>query len=243
MKEIIELNKMILIDAPGVVTAAQGFLLVRRNCEGDEGIAKLPPGLKGKLEAICAQLDRLVPNDFNYSLILGDYNPDFRLEFCDGGMMTASCPEPFAPKKSIFKQLEKVDWDKHRSFGMSGSQFFDGLRMLSEITEPKLPLTAHIQQEFRNELEVFAKKQRTGPEKFHLLLWRGDEGVQEQGCATLKDVQGAFVDLMTCGYSIIGVLTDGKLMEPEKIDEIKLEMLQDMKKSMPISYARAVGLA
>jgi hypothetical protein len=72
------------------------------------------------------------------------------------------------------------------------------------------------------------------------LKWREDEGVTENSCASMRDLRGDLCDLMTCGYDILGVIVDKKLLPPRKVDKLKREVLKDMKESMPISYARAM---
>ena len=242
MKEIIEINKRIMIEAPGIVPPGADCLFVSRDGLGDKEADNLPPAIKADLNTLCERLNGLVPNDFNYVLCLGDYNPTIMLEFCDGAMARGGCGESFNPEHSLFEQLEKVDWNKHRTFAMAGSQFFDGVCEISKDLEPTLPATVEIQRRFRNEFESFAKAKRTGPKRIFLLKWRDDEGVTENSCESMKDLRGDLCDLMTCGYAIIGAIVDKKLLPPKKVDKLKREVLKDMKETMPISYARAAGL-
>ena len=167
-----------MIEAPNAVPKGDDCLFVSRDGKGD-ATDKLPPAVKDDLKELCAKLDAVVPNDFNYVLCLGDYNPNIILEFCDGGMARTNCGESFDPQLSIFAQIQKVDWGKHRTFGMAGSQFFDGMRGLSEEIEPNLPVTAEIQKNYGVELEAFAKTKRQEQSKIHLLKWCEDEGVTE----------------------------------------------------------------
>ena len=240
MKEIIEINQRIMIEAPDVLPKGDDCLFVSRDGNGDKVADNLPPALKADFDALCAKLNAAIPNDFNYVLCLGDYNPNIILEFCDGGMARASCGESFNPALSLFEQLEKVDWDRHRTFGLAGSQFFDGMRGLSGEIEPELPPTAEIQKKYGVELDAFAKAKRQGQSKIHLLKWREDEGVTENSCDSMRDLRGDLCDLMTCAYDIIGVIVDKKLLPPRKVDKLKREVLMGMKETMPISYARAM---
>ncbi|HEX5400145.1 MAG TPA: hypothetical protein VFY06_13955 [Verrucomicrobiae bacterium] len=245
MKEIIELNKRIMIEAPGVIPRQDegDCLFVSRDRADDTEVNQLPPAIKTDLDALCERLNAVIPNDFNYCLCLGNYDPRIMLEFCDGAMARASCPEEFDPNISLFDQLAKVDWAKHRTFGMAGSQFFDGLRELSDELEPELPATSEIQKDFRVELEAFAKAKRRGKPGIYHLTWREDDGVKEKSCVSMKDLRGDLCDLMTCGYKVIGIIVDNKLLPPRKVDKIKLAVLKDMKETMPISYVRALDVA
>ena len=242
MKEIIEINKRILIEAPGIVPAGDDCIFVSRDGGDGKELEKLPPAIKADLDALRSQLNEVVPNDFSYTLCLGEYNPNIMLEFHDGAMAIATCNETFNPDAPIIEQLKAVDWDKHRSFGMSGGQFFDGIREFAKETNPELTPTLEIQKGFAHELEAFAKTKRQGAEHIFLLKFRQDEGVTENSCTSMKRLRGDLCDLMTCGYDIIAIITDKKLLPPRKVDKLKREVLLDMKESMPISYAKAVGM-
>ena len=242
MKEIIEINQRILIEAPDIIPKDSDHLIVSRDGSGHKEFKQLPARIKADLNALCARLNEVIPNDFNFLLCLGSYNPQLYLDFCDGAMSRASCSETFLPDISIFEQLEKVDWQKHRQQGMSGSQFFDGVREMSKELEPKLPLTEIIQKHFRTEIAVFEQKKRKNPAKIHLLKWREDERVTEEACASLDELDGNLIDMLATHYEIIAILEDGKPLSAGKIDELKLKTLLDMRESMPISYARAVGM-
>lgn len=240
MKEIVEFNKRILIEAPRIVPQGADCLFVSRDGNGDKEIENLPAGLKADLDQLCTRLNAAIPNDFNYVLCLGDYNPSIILEFLDGAMARANCAESFSPEQSIFPQLESVDWNKHRTFGMSGSQFFDGIRSLSNEIEPALPGTAEIQRDYPHELEAFAKTKRDGTAKVRLLKWREDEGVTEESFGGQNQLRRALIDIMTVQYDIIAVMVDGKLLPPKKVDKLKRQTLDELREQMPISYARAM---
>lgn len=242
MKEIIELNNKILIEAPGLVQQGGERLMIYRDGAASEDLTKLSHELQGELYALHITLNGLVPNDFDYVLYLGDYNPELILEFCDGAMSRASCAEQFKPELSIFDQLERVDWEDHRKFGMSGSQIFDGFSALSHDIEPEFPATLTIQQRFPNELQTFSKKAHAGSATIHLLKWREDERVSEEGLANMDDLMGMLIDLMTCRFDVIAVKVDGKLLPPEEVDALKLKTLKVLKEEMPISFIRAMGV-
>ena len=89
--------------------------------------------------------------------------------------------------------------------------------------------------------ETFAKTKRIGSTHIFILKYREDEGVTEKICKNMKELRGDLCDLMTCGYNIIAIIADKKVLPPRKVDKLKREVLLGMKESMPISYARAVG--
>src|SRR5450755_3602588 len=100
MKEIIEINKRIMIEAPDVIPKGDDCLYVSRDGNGDQAVNKLPAKLKADLDAVCARLNEVVPNDFNYVLCFGNYYCQILLEFLDGAMARTNCAESFDPELS-----------------------------------------------------------------------------------------------------------------------------------------------
>ena len=64
MKEIVELNKRILAQAPGIASQRGDALQVSRDGNCDPEVAKLPAALKAEINQLCGRLNEVVPNDF-----------------------------------------------------------------------------------------------------------------------------------------------------------------------------------
>lgn len=172
-----------------------------------------------------------MPDDFGYLINLAHDDPGLMLMYSDGPQAEGNCPVEWDLKRSIFDQLPDIDWDMHRKRVIGMGHLFDGVRQVSKELEPKLPPTAKIQKQFRVEIKAFETAQREKPAKIYALLWRGDEGMTEEG-----------LDSMATSYLTLDVIVDGKPLAAEKLDEVKAKMLKSMKEQMPISYAKAVGL-
>lgn len=242
MKEIIELNKRIMIEVPGIVPKGEDCLFVSRDGSSDPEVERLPRAIKADLDDLCFRLNAIIPNDFNYTLSLGKYDPGIMLEFRDGAMAFASCPESFDPKQSIIEQLALVDWEKHRKFGMQGGQLFDGMRELAKEIEPVPTPTAEFQNRFRDEVEAFQKTKRKITSKIYALVWRDDDGMREDALDGMESLERMLCDSMATGYVTVDVLVDGKPLGTKRIDEVKQKVLKEMKEDMPISFVRAMGI-
>lgn len=242
MKEIIEINKRILAEAPDAVPKEFGFIMVTRKDNAAKELAALPVKIRIDLLNLLQKLNQVMPDDFGYLVNLGDYDPCLMLMYSDGAQSEGNCPVEWDSKRSIFDQLADVDWDMHRKRVIGMGHFFDDVRQVSKEIEPKLPPTAEIQKGFRDQIETFEKAKRKKPSKIFALLWRGDEGVTEEALDSMKSLEGMLCDSMATGYVTLDVIVDGKPLAAKKIDEVKEKVLKGMKEQMPISYARAMGM-
>jgi hypothetical protein len=135
MKEIIELNNRILREARHAVPKADGFIVVMRHDADAKELAALPTAIRAQLETLRMQLARAIPNDFDYTLFLGDAEPRLSLTFRDGAMTEGGCPEDWDVDRSIFHQLSEVDWDKHRQNVMNQARIFDHVAEIAKETD------------------------------------------------------------------------------------------------------------
>lgn len=242
MKEIIEINKRILAEAPDAVPKEFGFILVTRKDDATEELAALPVKIRADLVEFLHKLNQAMPDDFGYLINLGKADPGLMLMYSDGPQAEGNCPVEWDLKRSIFEQLPEIDWDMHRKRVIGMGHFFDDVRQVSKDLEPKLPPTVEIQKQFRDEIEIFEQAKRKKPSKIYALLWRGDEGVTEEALDSMKSLEGMLCDSLATGYMTLDVIVDGKPLAAKKIDEVKGKVLKEMKEQMPISYARAMGL-
>jgi hypothetical protein len=242
MKEIIELNNRIRREARHAMPKGDGFILVMRFDADDGALVKLPAGIRGQLETLRMQLARAIPNDFDYTLILGEDDPALMLIFRDGGMTEGSCPETWDNNRSIFRQLSEVDWDKHRQHMMAQGHIFDQIGQIAKEASFKLTLAEETQKRFAREVERFLRTNQKDKSRIHVLLWRGDEGISEEALNNEEAFKGFLIDVLATNYSVIAALIDGKPVAPQKLDDYIREALLEMKATMPISYSKAIGL-
>jgi len=242
MKEIIEINKRILAEAPGAVSKDFGCIMVTRRDDATKELAKLPDKIRADLVKFLQKLNQALPDDFGYLINLGDDDPGLMLMYSDGPQAEGNCPVDWDVKRSIFDQLPKIDWDMYRKRVIGLGHYFDDLRSLSKDIPPEIVLTEDIQSEERDAVEAFVKAKRKKPKKIHMLTYRGFEGFEEVGFDSMKAFRYDLLNAMTTGYDIVAVLVDGKLMPATKLDRYKMETLKELKETMPISYARAMRI-
>jgi|ERR1039458_1801587 hypothetical protein len=243
MKEIIEINKRILAEAPEAVPKDFGCIMVTRRDDAAKELAALPVKIRADLVQFLQKLNQTLPDDFGYLINLGHNDPGLMLMYSDGPQAEGNCPVEWDLKRSIFDQLPDIDWDMHRKQVIGMGHFFDDVRQVSKELEPNLPPTSKIQKQFRAEIKAFeAAKRKKNPAKIYALLWRGDEGVSDEALDSMESLERMLCDSMATSYVTLDVIMDGKPLAAKKIDEVKAKVLKSMKEEMPISYAKAVGL-
>ncbi len=241
MKEIIELNNRILMEAREAVPKEFGFLMLMRNDDWSTELAGWPTDICTALLELKEKLHRAIPNDFSYSMVLGDYNPDFVLTYRDGSQTEGDCSVNWSTRRSIFHQLNELNWDKHRGNVLERGQIFDEVTKRAKTAKPNLPKTKAIQQRFASEVKVFENTKREA-NSTHLLLWHEPDGVVEIGFENLKALRDELIHLLPTDRVVIAIVSDGKPVPPSFIDEFRSEALKDLKAEMPISYSKAIGL-
>ena len=130
MREIVELNRQILAELPD---ASQGEVLplIERKT-GPELWPEASPEVKQAAEAVHAELNRYIPEDFSYTVFLGGEKPHLKLEFEDGAQMGSFHPLEIKEHLSIEGQLGAMDWDEQRAIEMSNCQVWDAMKENAE---------------------------------------------------------------------------------------------------------------
>ena len=82
MKEIIKLNRRICAESKGRRKTDDGTFLTRE--DGPDQWRGYSLGLKADAQAVHAELNRLIPEDFSYIVYLGEREPSFHMEYEDG---------------------------------------------------------------------------------------------------------------------------------------------------------------
>jgi hypothetical protein len=239
MKEIIELNSRILTEAPNAVPKDTGPLMVTRERDTDGELKGLPADIKADLEGLCEKLGKAIPNDFGFTMFVGDYNPSLDLTYSDGGQTFGSWPVEWDTKRSIFDQLREFNWDEFRKRMIAGCQEFDAMREASKHAQPTLPSTKTIQKWFRGPMETFVKAKRKETTKIHVLMCHAD-GIQERSFDDMESFCSKLPDIMTLQFLVITVVAGGKPLPVQKIEKLKEQALKELE-SMPISHAKALG--
>lgn len=264
MKEIIELNKRILSEAPEIAQSEEGLIIYRTDPPAE--LPGLTDALIAELERMRTQLNSRIPDDFSYVLNLGVADPDFKIEYEDGAM-GASCPLESSPNGSIFEQLESVDWDEMRAQAILGCQIYDSLKETAVDIPAGIPTTRQLQRAFREDMNAWVKEKRKDSSRVHVFVWRkveeiceeeaqailedfgeealtrarkNEDGFHEFTFDTLEAFGGELPNHMTMGFQVITVVADGKPIPAARIDQFKGEALKKLE-DMPISHAKASG--
>lgn len=241
MKEIIELSERIRNEAPEAVPKEFGWFLVNRQGEGTEELQVLPPAIKDEVERLRARLDAAIPDDFQYQLCLGDDKPGLSLVYCDGAQTEADCPVEWDETRSIFDQLQGVDWEKERGRVLAMCQDMERMKEEAQQKKPTLPSTKQIQKTFRSEMDLFVKTKRKDASQVHVLVWDDGEGsTKEENFENMDAFRRELPDIMAMQLLVIAVVADGKPLPVAKIGELKKQALQELE-DMPISHAKALG--
>jgi hypothetical protein len=237
MKEIIEINNRLRADAKTELPP-EGITLYRDR--GTEELGQISPALRVEVLAMKAELERLVPNDFGYTLSLGEAEPSFSLEYENGPMTSAFRGHDWKIDESMFDQLQHLDWESERAWAISGTEIFDQLAEAAKHLPENIPSTEALRRAFREGVKAFVKDKRRDTSQVYVLAWSEDEGLQPQAYKQFEDFSRQLPDLMTCQYQVVSVVRDGKPLSDLETDELKRRALKELE-DMPISHAQASG--
>jgi len=239
MREIIVLNRQILAELPE--TTERDIRPIIDRLDGLELWPQASDSVTQAAEAVRTELNRYIPEDFGYTVSLGDEQPHFHLFFADGAQTTSWHPLEISEHKSIAGQLGSMDWDEQRGEEISGCQSFDAMKEYASQVPSSLPSTKKLQQNFREEMKEWVKQARRDKSQVHVFLWSEDRGFTSEKYATLEALRVVLPDIMVVELFVITIVAEGKPLPVKTIDQMKAKTLKMMKEHMPISYARATG--
>lgn len=236
MKEIIELNDRLRRELGNCFP--DGVLMLRRNDEPEE-LKGLPVKWRGEIEALRVRINDVVPDDFSYTMFLGDDEPGFMLEYNDGPSTGSFGGNEWESGRRLVEQLKELNWMAERERAIAGCQMFDEIRAGAENSPSRLPPTKQIQKTFREEMREFVRTKRKDASKVHVLMWRDDEGMREEAYDNLESLCRELPDIMTVHYLVITVVAAGKPVSVERIEDLKKRAVKELE-DMPISHAKAL---
>ena len=236
MKEIIELNDGLRRELGNCFP--DGALMLGRNDQPEE-LTRLPIKWREAIGALRARVNEVVPDDFHYTICLGDEEPGFMMEYNDGASTGFFGGHEWDSGRCIIEQLKELDWMAERERAISGCQMFDEMRAQAEESPSHLPPTKVIQKTFRSEMRDFVKTKRKDASRVHVLMWREDEGMREETYDSLESFCRELPDIMTVHYLVITVVAGGKPLPVERIEAVKGQAVKELE-DMPISHAKAL---
>lgn len=241
MKEIIELNKRILTEARDAIPKKFGHITINRPDDYPQERRRLPADLKAELVRLRSQLNVTIPEDFGYTVSFGDYHPGLSISFSDGAEHEWGFCFQANAERSIFDQLAEADWGAFRTEGMSRCQIFDDMRELVRSMDIELLPTEALREAFSDAVEAFEGTKGRKPTKTYLLKFREDEGITEEIFPSIKAFTWSLPDIMTVHYQVIAVISKGRPLTADQIDDLKGKALEELEFS-PISQAKALGI-
>lgn len=236
MKEINELNRRLLEGAKEHLPE-EGLMFQRE--DAPEEFERLPIEWRDEINAVREKLHQVMPDDFGYTLYVGDGEPSLTVEYENGPMAGAFRPHEWIDGVSILDQLREFDWDAERSWAIRGSELFDVIADRAKEMPTRIPSTKKLQKLCQDEVKDFIKDARKDASKVHVLFWQGDEGRTEE-FADLKAFEHDLPNRMTNECHIIAVVANGKPLKVKRVDAMKQAALKELE-DMPISHAKASG--
>ncbi|MEP6821384.1 MAG: hypothetical protein ABI946_03445 [Chthoniobacterales bacterium] len=237
MKEIIELNNRLLREAKGHLPN-DGLMLEREG--GADDCARLPARSRKEIDDLRAELNEVIPDDFNYLLYLGDESPALRLEYHNGATSAAGRGHEWEDALSVVDQLRALDWDDERKWAIQGSEMFDQIAAIAEKMPVMIPPTKALQKQNGERVKDYIKEKRRDPSLVHVLLWDDEGNLLDNDFVDLKTFERELPDIMTCMLHVVTVVAEGKPLSLGRIDRLKKAALQHLE-DMPISHAKASG--
>jgi hypothetical protein len=239
MNEISAVNRKLRAEV-GDMYREQEVLSLTRDALPVE-VKKLSPSLRVDLQALRGELNKLVPEDFGYRVELGDEEPSLRLSYDNGPVTQFSWGQRVKSWLSLADQLNAINWAERRAQGVAGGEIFDRMQEAAKEAPENIPSTKRLQKKFREQTDAFLKVAKTDTRKVQALVVIDYFGVLEhENFEDLKSFTYELPNLMTCGYHVIAVVVEGRVVSAAEIDRMK-RVAVDQLKDMPISYAQASG--
>lgn len=201
----------------------------------------VPEDLKEEIRLMAERIGKAIPDDFGFTLSLGEEDGAMlSLDYDNGLMAGGFAGQEIDASRSLFEQLEGWDWDGHRAWFIQGSEFFDNIKEQAKELPAMMPSTKRVQKACREQMKEYIKEKRRDASRVHVLIWDGEEALYDEDFESLTAFQKRLIDIMPEMGHVVTVVADGKPLPVEKIDEFKQAALKELEE-MPISHAKASG--
>lgn len=192
-----------------------------------------------ELEKIRRTLSETIPNDFDYNISIEDRDVDAFLEYNDGSEAGAGCDLDVDFTGDYVKGLKKMDWDRLRESLISDANIQDDAAEIAEELPGKLPSTSEAQIAHGDAYEAFLKKTKDDKCQFAILAYDDCAGKYAESVLDKSDhLLAETSNFLVLAFPIIAIVNDGKLLNADEIEELKLQVLEGCG---PISKAKALG--
>lgn len=209
--------------------------------ETSENFSSLRRSTRDELEKIRTQLNRLIPNDFDYQVFIENGSIDGSLEYSDGLQSGGGMGLPAKLDGDYVKDLKKVDWEELRAFFIPGANLHDDAAELAKTFPSKMPSTAAARLFHAEALDAFMSEIKNDNVSLGVLAY--DEMIQTYDASGYTEserekMEGNICDMLTCGFPIIGIVENGRLLSVEATEDLKHKLVDRLG---PISRAKALG--
>ena len=205
-------------------------------------VAGMRPRTCEELMRLHDGLCRAVPDDFDFCLEFGADGGVFAfLEFDDGAQTCFGMSFTVSLDRNLFASLRALDWDDLRGEAIQATQFQENVCDSAADYPSKLEPCEAVQARHKSRLAAFEKAIKASGPSFAVLVCdedSGPAGYEETRPKDLKNLFGDLGDLMACERVIIAIASNGSLISPTQVDELKSDVLQRLG---PISRAKAEG--
>lgn len=208
-----------------------------------ENIPGLSPEQTRQIRQLLDYVDELIPDDFDFNIILDGDEPHFTLEYNDGPTCGSMLPLEFSTNEGFYHELANLDWEKEREKHLSGSQLWNILlEQANSRPSQRLSLKA-IRRYMRDEIRAYHKAMRKERPPFSFLVTEGGEygGMHLVSYETPDSVEKLIEHLsntVSFEYQLVSVCIDGKPLAVNEVERIAKQALEAMP---PISRAKAEG--
>jgi hypothetical protein len=202
--------------------------------------AELPAPLREEVAGFVQDLRARIPTDFTFLVGFEFAGVRLTIEYADGNVTSTAGGGFFTSRKSMLRQLRRIDWGNRRTEILKQTSLFDDL--VDEASDrpvciPSSEVAAIKWAAWLTEVIGLVQKMQPLP-AFSLIVARDDAGLGPEHFETRGEVVFTIADRMTTHCDIVGVLEGGIPWSFSEIEAAKLEAVEQLG---PISRAKAEG--
>ena len=221
MKEIAALHEQILSVSPSIFGDEFGLIILSRVIL--TGVERLPEALEEEAKELVAAFNRVVPEDFHYSIMFSADGSSLMIAHELGDVYFDLTNLDF--DRSVFEQVESLDWSGKRAEALAGATDLDDDDE-DELAPPVVLATHPFQKAFRDEMKDFIKEKRRDASIVSVLMFSERvEELLEQEFKSLAELNEHVPGMMFYRDHIVTVVANGKPMPAKEIDRLKSRAL------------------
>ncbi|MBK1830904.1 hypothetical protein JIN77_09215 [Verrucomicrobiaceae bacterium R5-34] len=209
--------------------------------DASDSYSSLRRSTRDELEKMRAQLNRLIPNDFDYHVFIEDGSISGSLEYSDGPDSGGGMGLPAELDGNYVQDLKKVNWEDLRAFFIQGANLHDNAAAIAKNLPSKMPSTAAAQLFHAEALESFMSEIKNDNAILGVLAYddTADSYIASAYAENERETMDADIcDMLTFGFPIIAIVENGELLRVDATEKLKHELVDRLE---PVSRAKALG--